>query len=149
LRLVMAVSANGYLATGPNDDMSWTGLDDKQVFRLLTSVGGPLLAGRLTAEKLPNLHHRSVIPVSKGQLHDLSVIYPDAWLIGGSTIAYSALRTGYVKSAWMCHSEKNIQGTSAYYADHLTPTFKDFGWGSWTIGNFGNTMVVRWAPGTD
>lgn len=60
LKLVMASSLDGIVSLGPNDDMFWTGESDKKAFRLLTSVGGVLGAGRRTFENLPALRGRTV-----------------------------------------------------------------------------------------
>lgn len=68
LKLVMAVSKDGFVSLGPNDDMLWTGPDDKRAFRLLTSVGGVLGAGRRTFEQLPRLKGRRVICLSTRKL---------------------------------------------------------------------------------
>lgn len=46
LKLIMAVSADGFVSNGPDDHMDWTGPDDKKAFRLLTSVGGVLGAAQ-------------------------------------------------------------------------------------------------------
>lgn len=64
LKLVMAVSKDGFVSLGPRDDMLWTGPDDKRAFRLLTSVGGVLGAGRRTFEQLPRLKGRRVFCLS-------------------------------------------------------------------------------------
>ena len=61
LRLIMAVSADGYLASGLNDDMSWTGQLDKTIFKLLTSVGGVVGAGHNTFWQLPHLSGRRLV----------------------------------------------------------------------------------------
>lgn len=74
LKLVMAVSKDGFLAMGPSDPMDWTGRDDKKVFKLLTSVGGVLGAGRRTFQLLPPLKGRKVVCLStrKGMVQNLS-----------------------------------------------------------------------------
>ena len=64
LKIVMAVSKDGFVSFGPDDDMSWTGPDDKRAFRLLTAVGGVLGAGRRTFEMLPRLKGRRVVCLS-------------------------------------------------------------------------------------
>lgn len=64
LKLVMATTADGIMALGPDDPMDWTGSDDKRAFRLLTSVGGVLGAGRRTFERLPVLKGRTVRCIS-------------------------------------------------------------------------------------
>ncbi len=64
MRLILAVSHDGYLAQGLEDDMSWTTPTDKKVFRLLTQVGGVcgvgyasrrLMPGRLEGRKLVSI----------------------------------------------------------------------------------------------
>lgn len=64
LKLVMAVSKDGIVSLGPEDDMLWTGHDDKRAFRLLTHSGGALGAGRRTFERLPKLKGRTVVCLS-------------------------------------------------------------------------------------
>lgn len=77
LKLIMAVSADGYLADGLDDDMSWTGRLDKLVFKLLTSVGGPLGAGRRTFMSLPSLPGRELVCLTSRTGHDLFVHKPN------------------------------------------------------------------------
>jgi dihydrofolate reductase len=61
LKLVMVTSLDGIVALGPDDPMEWAGSEDtKAAFRLLTSVGGVLGAGRRTFERLPVLKGRTV-----------------------------------------------------------------------------------------
>lgn len=64
LKLVMAVSKDHFFALGANDPMDWTGREDKKVFKLLTSVGGVLGAGRRTFQLLPELKGRKVVCLS-------------------------------------------------------------------------------------
>lgn len=104
MKLLIAVSADGFVATGPSDNMRWTGLQDKAVFRLLTLTSDQvLLAGRVTAELMPTLSGRTLVPLSLGKggisLEEASIYYPDAWLIGGYTVALEALHRGYIKEA--------------------------------------------------
>lgn len=68
LKLVMAVSKDGFVSMGPDDDMLWTGPDDKKAFRLLTSVGGVLGAGSRTFRNLPRLKGRKVVCISTRKL---------------------------------------------------------------------------------
>jgi dihydrofolate reductase len=116
LRLIMAVSADGYLCRGPVDQMGWTGTDDKRLFRLLTTLGGRvLLAGKTTAAMLPPLPGRTVVPLSRSRsgedgitLEEAVMSYPNAWLIGGPTVALEALKQGYVDEAVLCWSETSL-----------------------------------------
>ena len=95
MRLLMAVSADGFLARGPDDDMSWTGQTDKKLFRLLTLVDPLLLAGATTAKLLPKLPGRTVVPLSRRGLALSDMQSVDGWLIGGPTVAQEALRLAW------------------------------------------------------
>ncbi len=100
MRLILAVSADGYLCSGPDDDMSWTSNEDKRLFRVLTSVGSVLAAGRVTAELLKRsgltLEGRSLHSISRKScvLSGFARRYPEAWLLGGPTIAMAARSEG-------------------------------------------------------
>lgn len=103
LRLIMAVSSDGFVAKGPKDDMRWTGRMDKRVFQLLTSVEPTLLLGRTTFEAMPNLPGREVICLSTSglTLEEAAADYPGAWLGGGPTVALKALELGLVGQAFI------------------------------------------------
>jgi dihydrofolate reductase len=110
LKLLLAVSADGFLAKGPNDDMKWTGPADKAVFRLLTLTGGVLLAGRQTAQQLPPLPGRKVVALSRQHhlgltLREAYWSTPQAWLIGGPSVAAEALRENMVERAFLCRTD--------------------------------------------
>lgn len=56
MKLIMAVSADGFVARGPDDSMSWAGPLDKQLFRLMTMTGSKMLAaGGRTYDLMPHL----------------------------------------------------------------------------------------------
>lgn len=108
MKLLMAVSRNGYVAKGPVDDMTWTGPDDKAVFKLLTSTGDILAASAQTVEQMPStlegrgqLYALSRDPRKGVQLEDLAPMAPNAWLLGGPTIAMYALRNGFVDRVFL------------------------------------------------
>lgn len=111
-KLLLAVSADGYVARGPDDDMRWTGVLDKRIFRLLTLSSPILLAGAATAKLLPPLPDRTVMPLSRGGIHlgMAAVDYPDAWLIGGPTVALAALKQRLVGVAVICRTEAVLGG---------------------------------------
>lgn len=98
MKLIMAVSSDGYLCDGPEDDMSWTGPLDKALFRALTSVGGLCAVGQATYGLMPPLVGRQLIPLSSMgyQLGRLHTEHPDAWLLGGPTLGRLALLAGFV-----------------------------------------------------
>lgn len=106
MRLVMAVSADGFVARGPDDDMTWTGPADKFVFKLLTlSSDSPLYAGGRTYDQMPPLKGRRLVRLSRGldgaKLHE-AWLDPLAWLIGGPEVAEQALAAGMVDRAFIC-----------------------------------------------
>lgn len=119
MRLLLASSADGYLARGPEDDMKWTGPVDKAVFRLLTlSSTDVLLAGSRTFDQMPKLPGRTMLrlsreakPFGKHPRFDLDVAatcFEDPWLIGGPTVAVEALKRGLVRRAFICVSPVSI-----------------------------------------
>lgn len=113
MKLILAVSRDGFLASGPDDNMRWTGPADKYAFRLLTlSDGQPLLAGRTTAASLPLLPGRRVISLSRSgpSLEAAAIRFPEAWLIGGPTVAEEALRLGLVNRVFLHHVQHVLGG---------------------------------------
>lgn len=115
LKLIMAVSADGFVASGPRDDMRWTGFTDKQVFRLLTASHPILLVGRKTAEVMPPLPHRRVVPLSRDRergmtLYDAAMAFPGAWLGGGAETAREALESDLVEVTYLCRTTAVLGG---------------------------------------
>lgn len=114
LRIVMAQSADGFVCLHSADDMKWTGSDDKAAFRLLTSVGGVVLAGSRTVRHMPtHLPGRNLFEVSRRK--GLTLEYyashlnlKDAWLVGGQTVALAAIEQGLVSEVHLCTSPVRI-----------------------------------------
>jgi len=131
MRLVMAVSKDGYIARGPEDDMSWLGATDKAVFRILTGVGHRQMAvGRRSAKSMPFKLEGRVLNVLSGRsdgkkLDEFYAKYPDAWLLGGQTLALIALEAGYVDEVHLCRSDRmafpESHWSTQVYKDRLTP----------------------------
>lgn len=119
MKLLMAVSDDGFFALGPKDLMKWTGPSDKAVFRLLTLADShnPLLVGSATAALLPPLKDRHVIKITRAPnkeapdemtLEFAAWCYPEAWVIGGPTLALAALKAGLIDKAFMCVSPAQL-----------------------------------------
>lgn len=130
LKLVMAVSHDGFVARGPNDDMSWTGHYDKQLFRVLTGVGGTIGVGRVTAESIPKVLQGRTLQVLSGSprfgmtLGSFAYKYPGAWLGGGQTVALEALRGGYLDEVHLCRAPAELgegvaDRVSPFIAEHV------------------------------
>lgn len=97
MRLIMAVSSDGFVSRGNNDRMQWTGPVDKALFKLLTLTGNQVLAaGSKTAALLPRLEGRDVVPLSRSgvSLRQFHSEHPLGTLIGGQTVAIEALKDG-------------------------------------------------------
>lgn len=109
MKLMLAVSQDGFLCTGESDDMRWTGRSDKLLFKWLTMTGGPVIVGRKTAALLPALKHRQVHHISRSPalgitLEEAARQFPDAWCIGGPILAEEALKHGLIDRAFIVRS---------------------------------------------
>lgn len=123
MKLIMAVSKDGYVTRKADDDMSWTGPIDKAAFRMLTSVGGVLGCGSRTWESMPRclpgrklvrLSTKPVVPCDPdgpipvyNDLDWFQANHPNGWLIGGQAIALRALQMDLVDQAYICQSDRN------------------------------------------
>lgn len=94
MRLIMAVSGDGFVARDDQDTMAWTGATDKALFKLLTLTGSRILAASAkTARLMPKLKGREVLELSRNglTLAQFAVRYPLGTLLGGQTLALAAL----------------------------------------------------------
>lgn len=119
LKLIMACSEDGYLCRGPDDDMEWTGREDKRLFRLMTTAGGVMGAGSRTFDLMPTKWlgrrlirlstHDGGQDCSGGHRMSLGMFahhHPGAWLLGGPTVACEALDIRLVDEVHLFHSTK-------------------------------------------
>jgi len=108
MKLIMACSADGYLAKSSNDDMRWTEGDDKKVFKLLT-MGENMGAGSTTYEMMKGLKlpGRGLTKISRYNGISLSDFAArNKTLIGGATIARAAFNRNMIDIAYICRSYK-------------------------------------------
>lgn len=142
MRLIMAISRNGYVARSASDDMSWTGPVDKAVFKLLTSTHPVLAVSAKTLEYMPKslpgrgkLYALSTDPRRGVSLEDMTRFAPDAWLLGGQEIALYALKNGFVTKAYLCIADTDVEPEPDAIQDRLRPYFEGRryvkGRGSW------------------
>lgn len=109
MKLIMAVSKDGFVARGSDDDMTWTGPIDKAVFKLLTSTSDVLAVSAKTLQYMPNtlpgrgkLYALSTDPRRGIALEDFAGMFPDAWLLGGQELGLYAMKNGFVNKAYIC-----------------------------------------------
>lgn len=107
MKLLMAVSADGFVARGPDDDMRWTGALDKAIFRLLT-MGEVVGAGRVTYGMMRDLKLKGrdlrLITSNPGAgftLDSFARNCPRSWLIGGHTAALGALDLNLIDRVYL------------------------------------------------
>lgn len=112
MRLILAESADGFLAKPGADDMSWTGPTDKKLFKLFTLAGpgSVLLTSAITVQCMPQLWRRSLALVSRQTfpLRLAQATYPDAWLIGGPTLALAAVQEGLCTQVVLCTNRAQL-----------------------------------------
>lgn len=113
MRLIMAVSADGYFCRTELDDMRWLGPTDKAVFRMLTGVGRVLGVGYQSYLSMPSeLDGRKLLPLSAQQgkgwgcLAQFERAYPDGWLLGGPTLAKVAFFDDLLTEVHLCKSNR-------------------------------------------
>lgn len=160
----MAVSADGFVARGPDDDMSWTGRADKALFRAQTE-GCTLGAGTTTFRQLPPLPNRRVVQITRSVpdrlfeaapllaimedrmvLGDFYRAFPDGWLVGGQTVLLSAIMRGFVDRVLLSHVRAEV---GSGVADKVTPMLARLGWIS-RLYPQGEIDIVTWrAPYAD
>ena len=126
MRLLMAISADGFVAKSDQDSMTWLGPLDKHIFRILSAVGGVCGIGQKTlaciTTPLP-WPGRTLIPLSSygnTTLTDFYHEHPDAWLLGGQTLALQAFEFGYLSEVHLCRSTIKIEsGIRERLTSHL------------------------------
>lgn len=140
LKAIMAVSADGFVCTGPFDDMKWTGAEDKAIFRGET-MGAIVGVGSTTAMYLPKLRGRTTIVLTREAEDELPLIadgarmtlgafyqnVPEGWLIGGQTVLLSAIRERFVDRIILSHVRTEVGGG---LPDEITPELHRRGWTS-------------------
>ena len=121
MKAIFAESANGYLARNESDDMSWTGKQDKQMFKFLTTIGGVCVCSKHTYSLLPNAmkqdtNRKFIVAERTGEksLIELNKSYPNAYLIGGTTFLRAAYNLGVVDTFIVTTVPIAIQGKEQY-----------------------------------
>jgi dihydrofolate reductase len=150
LKLILACSADGFLASGPTDDMSWTGAEDKKIFRLLTTVGSRVCGvGRKTYDLMPDLKGRQLVCLSRLSggstltLGQFAFRYPTGWLIGGPELAQEALDSNLVGQVVMCTAVNSLLGGGV--PDRISPALHNgASWDMTSDIRFRSTQVRIW-----
>lgn len=120
MKAIFCESSNGYLARNESDTMEWTGSLDKQMFKLLTTIGGVCVCSKHTYSLLPQKMlqgSRQFIVAErtgKNSLVELNKIYPYAYLIGGPAFLSAAYKLGVIDMFIVTTVAQDIQSTEKY-----------------------------------
>lgn len=122
MKAIFVESQNGYLAKGPEDDMSWTPSLDKKLFRLLScAFGGIYVCSRATYMLLPQKmkednRRRFIIAERAGinSLYYLNKRFPNAVLLGGPTFLKAAYKMKVIDTFIVTTTENTIKNNSRY-----------------------------------
>jgi dihydrofolate reductase len=166
MKLIMAVSADGYVARSDHDDMRWLGADDKALFRVLTSVGGECFVGARSYALMPqHLVGRTVRPLSRGSggtplEHLRYEAFSGSWLLGGQEVALKALGITVVDShiSWvhpatyvpliqevhLCRSARHAFPDDRRFFDRITPLMMAHGMTPAITTRFGDATHELW-----
>lgn len=100
MKFLCAISPDGFMATGPNDDMNWTPRIDKRIFQLVSSINnGICFVSEQTKKNMPqNLRGRTLIPISRTglTLQLAGKNFPNSLIVGGPTLLKAASHLGLI-----------------------------------------------------
>ncbi len=118
---ILVESKNGYMAKGPNDNMSWTPVLDKQIFQLLTTFNNVCICSKHTYTLLPQKMlsdpAREFIVaerVGSKSLPALNIVYPNACLIGGPEFLKSAYNLSVIDTIIISTTKTPIEPNERY-----------------------------------
>lgn len=129
--------------------MRWLGPIDKQVFRMLTCVGGGVLVtSNRTAELMPKqLEGRRIEVVSRTTgktLSNAAAVWPNAWLVGGQSLALSALNDDLLSEVHLCHSDRHAFPQPGHgQRDVLTQWLAAEGHNDWHLATYTRLLDVK------
>ncbi len=122
MKAIFVESLNGYLARDDKDNMAWTPVLDKKIYKLLTyAFGGTCICSQLTYNLLPkkmiqDSNRKFIIAERNGpnSLTSLSQLYPNGVLIGGPTFLMAAYNLGIIDTFIITTINININSTNKY-----------------------------------
>ena len=132
MRLLMAVSGDGFLCRGPSDDMSWTGKVDKLLFRVLTGVGRVCAVGSTTRRVMRDLPGRTLLELSCADhtgytLEMFARDHPGGWLLGGPT-GFLPMYLGLSRPTWPAASRASICQSRPFLTCNARPACDQRAW---------------------
>lgn len=151
LRVILAVSGNGYTSAGLQDRMDWTSHTDKALFRVMTLTGTRLLGlSKRTQQLMPiELPMRTLIPLSRRgvTVEQFAKHYPGSWLIGGQTLVMNAIRLNLVDEVHLSWSTKSVvepKDDHARQVDELLQVMEIYGLYPFTRTQVDTVRMDHW-----
>ena len=147
MKALYATSFNGYMAKGPDDDMSWTGKVDKQLFKLITTVAQVCVISKNLSNMLPDKvlkdpNRKFIIcdkDVDERNLRKCNFWYSDAILLGGPLFIKEALKEDVIDMVIECVVQDVIFANTRYEK----PKLEEYGFKvSYTL-DLGNELKVN------
>lgn len=122
MKAVFVESYNGYMAKSDTDDMRWTPVHDKKLFKLLSyAYGGVCICSAKTYSLLPenmkkDVNRRFIVAEREGKysLPSLNKTFPSGVLIGGKTFLTAAYNLGVIDTFVVTTLNDSIVGTKAH-----------------------------------
>lgn len=121
MKAIFIESSNGYLARGASDNMMWTPILDKQIFKLLTSIGGVCVCSKNTYKLLPKKMlddpaRQFIVAERTGSksLPALNIVYPDAFLVGGAEFLLAAYNMSVIDTMIITTTNTPIESRRKY-----------------------------------
>lgn len=146
MKAIYVRSYNRVMATGPEDDMSWTGSLDKKLFRLLTTALKIVIVSKNCKDHLPKCMFDGVRlfksvdrQTSLYSLKDYNTLYPDAALIGGPRFIRAALDEGVIDTV----IETTIMDVLPSRPEYMAPDLKEKGFEKVAEIKFDDITIVK------
>lgn len=116
MKAVFVESSNGYMARNATDNMLWTPILDKQVFKLITTIDGVCVCSKhtygLLPQKMLNDPARKFIVaehIGSKSLPALNILYPNATLIGGPRFLLAAYNMSVIDTMVITTTDSPIE----------------------------------------
>ena len=125
MKLILAVSRDGWFCRSPDDRLEWLGREDMALFRALTSTdSGMCLVSQKTRALMPEeLPGRTLYTMGRTHLKCFKPTQP-GWLLGGPTMAHACLDAGLVTEAHICHSDRYAYPLEALLQYHNSHAYQ-------------------------
>ena len=121
MKAVFVESSNGYMARNATDNMLWTPILDKHIFKLITTIDGTCVCSKHTYKLLPQKMlndpaRKFIVAEHTGSksLPVLNILYPNATLIGGPKFLLAAYNMSVIDTMIITTTDSPIESRPAF-----------------------------------